>query len=332
MKEEKSKYRIFYIVVGVLFFSLLYFNSVFFKGSKKYLGLTVAKEHKISSERSVTVSRVHTFPGQTVKKGQLLIELQSNSLDFELAKIEKKIEALASERAIKAKLIDSEVAHIRAQNGIKIEELTSDIRLIEEESALNLRLVERLNAPNQFSPKNESLAEMKIRSLKEKKRLSEKAMEIEIQDLIQKHSAEQELLQSNLTLMQNEKLLLTQEKSRLSKYAPMAGVIENVYVKENEEVQAYSQLISVNPLVPTSVTAYIVGKKQRPTELGKEVIIALHDRRHLTTKGTIVGVGAITALPEMLQKSTAVVTYGLEVFIQIEPSSDFATGEKVVIN
>jgi HlyD family secretion protein len=47
--------------------------------------------------------------------------------------------------------------------------------------------------------------------------------------------------------------------------------------------------------------------------------------------GKVIGYGAVTELPEILQKSTAVKAFGREIFIEIPAQNNFANGEKVLI-
>jgi HlyD family secretion protein len=45
----------------------------------------------------------------------------------------------------------------------------------------------------------------------------------------------------------------------------------------------------------------------------------------------VIGYGAVTSLPDILQKSTAVKAFGKEVFIEMPLQNDFSTGEKILI-
>lgn len=117
----------------------------------------------------------------------------------------------------------------------------------------------------------------------------------------------------------------------MNKYALFDGVIDNVNIKPGEQVEAYTSLLSINPLHPTTVVGYLVGSKDRNRELGDVVTIRSTEQADIEMEGKIIGFGSITELPEILQKSTAVKAFGLEVFIEISERNDLPVGEKVMI-
>jgi HlyD family secretion protein len=157
------------------------------------------------------------------------------------------------------------------------------------------------------------------------------AMAIKIEDIIQENTTEQSLLVNQIQLLERELDLLNEEKKKLSKYASADGVVENVYVKDGEQVDAFTPLLSINPIRPSTVVGYMVGKKINIPEIGSTVSVSSYDQRSLSVSGKVIGYGSVSELPEILQKSTAVKAFGREVFIEIGLENDFANGEKVLI-
>lgn len=327
-----KKNHTFYIAIGILFVSLLSFNSYFFKGSEKYLGITTAKEYKISSEKSATVKKVHVIPGQAVKRGQLLVELISKNLEIDISKLRNRVEVLNSEIEEKKKEVLSEIDYLKAQKGIKVEEIDAEMLQIKKELELNFKLIDQVGGSANKELNDDDPLSLEISSLEEKKRLHKKAIDIKIKEIQQKNISAQQVIVNRVRLFEKELEMLINEKQQLSKYATFDGVVENVYVKENEEIQAYSSILSVNPKSPTSVVGYVVGKKTKPKKVGEKVQVASYDKRTDVVEGTIIGLGAITALPDILQKSTSIKAYGLEVFINIGEHNKLSTGQKVVVN
>jgi hypothetical protein len=103
-------------------------------------------------------------------------------------------------------------------------------------------------------------------------------------------------------------------------------------VKVGEQINAYTPLISVNPVRPTTVIAYLVGKRVDLFPIGAEVLVSSYDHRSIAVKGKVIGFGSVNELPEILQKSTAVKAFGREVFIEISPENNLANGEKVLVH
>jgi HlyD family secretion protein len=114
------------------------------------------------------------------------------------------------------------------------------------------------------------------------------------------------------------------------KIAATDGVVESVNVKEGEQVDAYVSLVSVLPRNPTSVIGYLPAEKAFPP-IGTRVQVMSYDARWKTAEGKVIGYGAVTALPEILQKATAIKAFGKEVFIELPVRNDFSTGEKILI-
>lgn len=321
----------FYILIFVLFAAMLFVSSRYFRGSgDSSVGLAQSKAHTINSEKPSLVKAVPVVPGQQVKAGDLLIELSNQELDIELDKLENRIGLLRSEQLEKAKLADSEIAFIKAESGISIEELESDITEIKSELKLNQSLTSQFTKTD-TTGSAEHPQRLRIVSLEQQKEKHRQAMNIKIQDIRQKSNTEQIQLINEIKLLERERDLMIQEQKNLSKVAMADGVIESIFVKVGEQINAYTPLMSVNPVRPTTVVAYLVGKRADIFPIGTEVMVSSYDHRSIAVKGKVIGFGSVNELPEILQKSTAVKAFGREVFIEISPENNLANGEKVLI-
>ncbi len=324
----------FYIFVGVLFVSMLFISSRFFKGSgNSSVGLAKTLEYKINSEKSSQIKSVHVVPGRQVKAGDLLVELTSNQLEMDIDKLTNRIAVLKSEQRDKSKLTESEIAFVKAEYGIPIEEITSDIQQLQSESKLNRKLTKEFGTESDTTAStfNQNPIQVKIKSLEQQKLKHQQAQEIKIQDILQESRNDQSLLTNQILLLERELELLHEERLKLSKFATADGVVENVYVKAGELVEAFTPLLSVHPIRPTPVVGYLVGKKFNIPEVGSDVVVSSYDHRSVFITGKVIGYGSVTELPEILQKSTAVKAFGREVFIEIPPDNALANGEKVLI-
>lgn len=328
-----KKINSFYIIIAVFFAVMLTLNSFFFQGSQSFLGITYSKVHKINAEKSSIIGTVHVVPGQTVNAGDILVELESPELNLEISKLSKEIQLLESEKKEKDKLLESKIKLLDSERTILNGEIENDIRLIQNEINLNTSLTNQILKDQNKAANKDSLTalQLEIESIREKGKLRLEAIDIRVADIQQDHQFDQSQMQSKIELAQEELNWRLEEKKRLNKYATSAGVIENVYVKTGEEVEAFSSLISINPENPSSVVGYMVGSKERNKTLGEKVIIRSLEEAELETEGRIIGFGSVVALPEILQKSTAVKAFGLEVFIEIPEENNFAVGEKIIV-
>lgn len=325
-----SKINWFYLLTGLLLVVMLYISSRYFKGSgNASIGLAQSREYKINSEKSALVKSIRVVPGQQVKEGDLLIELTSQELEIEIAKLTSRIAVLRSERAEKAKLTDAEISYIKAQNSIVVEELDAEILQTSSELKMNEALTKDFVAADKTNTEN-PLA-IKINSLKQQKQMHLRAQDIKIKDVLQESSTEQKLLENQIILQESELRLMQDEKTKLNKYASAAGVVNNVYVKAGEQVDAFTPLLEVNPLRPTTIVVYLVGKKPDFYPIGASVTVSSYDQRSNAITGKVIGYGSVSELPEILQKSTAVKAFGQQVFIEVPADNLLANGEKVLI-
>ncbi|MBK5277731.1 MAG: hypothetical protein JJE09_02595 [Bacteroidia bacterium] len=319
----------FYVLIGVFLIAMLWISQRYFTGSaNSSVGIAYSKEYKINVEKPSQVKRVAVVPGQLVKEGDLLVELISPTLEVDIDKLNNRITTLKSEQIEKAKLAKSEVAYIKAEQGMEVEKITTEITQKENELVLNQNLTKEFTNKK----KGESLTplEQTIKSLKQQRAQQEVVIDIRLKDILLKSETEQLILTNQISLLEREMNLFLSERKNLTKYAANHGVVENIYVKETEQVDAYSALMSVSPTHPTSVIGYLIGKKNQLI-VGAMVNVRSFDDRQLVVPGKVIGYGSIVPLPEILQKSTAVKAFGREVFIEITGDNFFASGERVLI-
>lgn len=326
-----GKINSFYLVIGITFVTLLTVNTRYFKGSNYFLGVTYAKKYQINSEKPATVIETYIVPGQTVNIGDLLVELESPELELEIKKLEKEILNLQSEKVEKQKLLESKIELLKSEINLIRNEVKNEIERIDARIQLNESLTEGIS--NNRSTTSDSLSELQLqkKSIQEKGTLEIESINIRMNDVLQDHEFDQSQVQATIELRQQELNWRLQEQEKLNKYAVFDGVIDNVNVKPGEQVEAYSSLLSINPVQPTTVIGYLVGSKDRSRSLGDVVTIQSMEQSNLSTQGTIIGFGSVTMLPQILQKSTAVNAFGLEVFIEVDAENPLPVGEKVMI-
>ncbi len=324
------QYNWFYIFIGVMLVAMLYISGRYFKGSgEASIGIAQTTEYKINSEKSALVQTVYVVPGMQVKEGDKLVELTSTTLEMEMTKLTNRIGILKSERAEKAKLASAEISYIKAQTSIVLEELEAEILQTTAEKKMNEALTKEF-------VQNESIASdnpvnIKINSLEVQKKKHMQAMNIKIEDVQQESTTEQHLLENQIVLLESELKLLEDEKRKLNKYANAPGVVTNVYIKAGEQVDAFTPLLEINPIRPTTVVAYLVGKRAAEYPIGISVTVSSYDQRRHSVSGKVIGFGSVRELPDILQKSTASKAFGQEVFIEVPSDNFLSNGEKVLI-
>jgi HlyD family secretion protein len=323
------KINVFYILVALLLVALFFVTTKYYGGTgEHWVGVAHAREYKLSSEKRASVLSVRVAQGQEIRAGDTLIVLASEALMQEIDKLQARIRILQSEKTEKLKLVANDIALLNSANAIDLKQIEHSIVQAETELKLNKSVT---GEPAAASGKQLlSPLEEKIKTLREETALRNRELQIKVQDLKAKSNTDQSLLENQVRLLQNEYLLLEKEMKNLVKIAATDGVVEAVNVKEGEQVDAFVSLVSVLPRNPTSVIGYLPAEKAFPP-IGTQVQVSSYDARWKTAEGKVIGYGAVTALPEILQKATAVKAFGKEVFIELPVRNDFSTGEKILI-
>lgn len=328
MKE--TKFNWFYIFVPLLLLAMIFISVKFFQGTgHSSVGITQGNEYKIRSERAAVIKNVHVIPGQQVKSGEVLLTLISPALEIEIDKHANRISVLRSELGEKEKLTQAEIAFIKAEQQIEIEKVNSELLEAESELKLNRKLTKDLTASKDTAANDDPLR-MKISSLKQQRKKLEEASSIRTRGVEQQKNTERSLLANEISLLGRELDLMKQEQNELSKKASADGVVGNIFVKAGEEVEAFTSLLSVNAVHPTTVVGYLVGEKQL-LPVGTAVKVRSYEHTSMETDGKVIGYGAVVELPVILQKSTAVKAFGREMFVELNAENTFASGEKVLI-
>jgi multidrug resistance efflux pump len=324
------RFNWFYTFI-VLFALLLVFVSLkYFRGSRySSVGIAYAREYNINAEKAAVVKSIPVVSGQLIKKGDLLIVLTSTEMDFEIEKLQNRIEVLTSQRGARAKLSESRISFIRAEQGVVISDLKSTIMQTESEIRLNNRLTRQYASSNDTSAR-ENPVRVKLDALKQQLVRQEQAMDIQIRDVVQQNETEQKVLAGEIDLLSKELDLLRKQRGQLDKYATADGVVGNIYVRQGEQVNAFTSLLSIHPKNPSTVVGYMVGRKEE-LPVGAPVTVQSFEENTMLANGKIIGYGAFVQLPEILQKSTATKAFGREMFIEIPSGNEFASGEKVLI-
>jgi multidrug resistance efflux pump len=319
----------FYVFIALLFTAMIFISLRFFKGSRfSTVGITASREFKINAEKQALITAINVVPGQQVKKGDLLVELSSAPLELEMSKISNRIQVLTSERQQKARRTESTIDLIKADHSLERERLQTQIIQLENEIKLNKSLTKQF--AKDTASASSSSSELKLQSLRQQAARQDESVQIKVKDILQQRDLDQQLMVNQIRLLENELEMIQKEKAALSKYATADGVISRIYVRQGEEVDAFTPLLSVDAVHPSTVVAYETVNKENHG-VGSPVEVASYAHRHVVVSGKIIGFGAVVQLPEILQKATSVKAFGREVFIEIDANNGLATGEKVLV-
>ena len=319
----------FYWFAGLLLISLLLINTQFFKGNTSFLGVSYSDAYTINSDRAATIIRTYVSPGETVSAGDTLITLYSPELELDIEKLRKELILMESEIEEKNELLESELALFDSEKQQSTQSFNAEINQLAQRLALQKQLVGIESALGDSDQNNE--LELQIESLKQQLSLELQAIEIRVNDVTQEHLFDVSQIRARQELARQELQWKERMVDNLTRMAQADGVVERVYVKPQEQVDSFTPLLTLNPRHPTSIVGYLVGQKDRNKELGDTVLVRSSEQSSLISSGVITGFGSVVALPNILQNSSSITTFGLEIFIEIPEDNPLPVGEKVII-
>ena len=319
----------FYWFAGILLISLLLVNTQFFKGNTSFLGVSYSDAYTINSDRAATIIKTYVSPGKTVSAGDTLITLYSPALELDIEKLLKELILMESEIEEKNELLESELALFDSEKQQSTQSFSAEINQLTQRLALQKQLVGSESDASDSNQNNE--VELQIESLKQQLSLELQAIDIRVNDVTQEHLFDVSQIRARQELARQELQWKERMVDNLTRVAQANGVVERVYVKPQEQVDSFTPLLSLNPRHPTSIVGYLVGQKDRNKQLGDTVLVRSSEQSSLTSSGVITGFGSVVALPTILQNSSSITTFGLEIFIEIPEDNPLPVGEKVII-
>lgn len=103
--------------------------------TSSFLGIADSRESIINFEFPVTIKKVHYLPGQAVRKGDLLIELDQPDLELKMHLVRSQIEKLKAERSLKQEMgrLASSVSYAKSSGDDSFDPIAADIKNLQKE-------------------------------------------------------------------------------------------------------------------------------------------------------------------------------------------------------
>ncbi|MNK19527.1 multidrug resistance protein MdtN [compost metagenome] len=124
--------------------------------------------------------------------------------------------------------------------------------------------------------------------------------------------------------------LIENRMKNLFVFAEVDGAVGAVNFKSGEKAPSFAPLMTLVPLNPTYVSAYINESLRSSIQVGQTVEVSASGGRPVL--GKVVSVGSrIVPIPERLLRIQTLTAWGRELVIKIPKKNDFLLGEKVSV-
>ena len=326
------KFNILYLLFPAALAACFWIASDFqYQSINSFFGIAESEPRSLNFDHDIAVREVFVKTGDLVKKGDTLATFYRAELDEQSLENWSELRLTETERAAEFSILEKEKELVRTRLSADARELQAEISLLITEDSLNTLF--RGSVYSDLKPAGNKMVADKIAARRK-----------QIDDL-QKNAAEEiRILESKqaalgaVASVRNESTRAAQkqlesEKNRLFLVAPIDGYVETVLVARNALVEAFTELMKINPQVPNTVIGFIHEASDAPLAVGQEVELVSFNRPEVKCSGRITSINPkMTELPLRLRKFIEMRSWGREVFIGLPQDNRFYISEKITIN
>lgn len=324
----KSKFQfnaVYWVLIPALGAGIWFLAKDMSNYKKEFLGFAENKQSEINVDYDIVVRKIYVHTGDQIKKGDTLIIAEQSSFDEDLQNADQEIEGLKIKSLQSDAEIRQKISELETELSEKVASLETKIRNKESEMIFYKSLVTNTSEPSS-GPSDEYIKSIndEIATLKRTYRI--------LTDAYRKQLTMPDVYTSDIKLIGTKKTYIESRKKKLYITAPFDGIVGNISVREGENVKSFSSMVSLYESSPPFATGYINERFTDGFELGDTV--AVSSLYHFQKKGVgiIMGKGhRIIEIPEKFRRIPEVKTYGVEVFIKINPQNGFFQKEVLKI-
>ncbi|MFN5236122.1 MAG: HlyD family secretion protein [Bacteroidota bacterium] len=326
------KFNILYLLFPAALAVCFWIASDFqYQSVNSFFGIAETEPRSLNFDHDIAVREVFVKTGDLVKKGDTLATFYRAELDEQSLENWSELRLTETERATEFSILEKEKELVRTRLSADARELQAEISLLITEDSLNTLF--RGSVYSDLKPAGNKMVADKIAARRK-----------QIDDL-QKNAAEEiRILESKqaalgaVASVRNESTRAAQkqlesEKNRLFLISPIDGYVETVLVARNALVEAFTELMKINPQAPNTVIGFIHEASNAPLAVGQEVELVSFNRPEVKCSGRITSINPkMTELPLRLRKFIEMRSWGREVFIGLPQDNRFYISEKITIN
>ena len=305
-----------------------------FKGqSFMFTGIAEATETVVSVQNSVNVIKIHVTPGEEVKPGDTLVELDRPDLVLRINELTGELDALEGRGNVNTASIDQKVAEVQADYSARRNTIALEIDKLKAQYQQNLELTSKLksiSASGLPSDSNDAMT-LRIRGLEKELKVLDESANAQIRVLHGSKGIQKTSSATEAGAIRREMEMLLQEKKDLTIIAKDSWVIASVDAHDGEKVSSFNPILTLARKAPTMVRGYINEKIYTSVGVG-DVVEITSQVNGQKIPGKIVGMSSrIVPFPVRLLKTPEMPMYGREVMIRLPQDNGLLLGEKVSI-
>jgi multidrug resistance efflux pump len=323
---------IFWFLIGMF---LLIISLHYKRQSDAIVAQVEPQKVAISFQKPVKIKAIYVMPGQEVKEGELLMELERPDLLYDLDIVTNQMSSVLQEKMMFLDNINAQIQLAKLENLSETKEIEEEINLLKARLNQTQEIIssfETLTGEEKEKIRDQTnLTELKIQVLERQKNQISMVYEQKIKQLEDRKLNELDIYDLRLERLQKEENQLSEEKTFLKNYAPIDGTIGDVYAQSGELMSPYETIVSIYEKHPKIIKAYMNEKNRYQMDVGDEVWVESGNRKY-SIAGRVAEIGSrITSYPARLLIDPEMRLWGQEIFIEIPPDNLFLNGEKVYV-
>ena len=299
-----------------------------------FYGFAENKETELSYDQPTLVNKIWVSPGQHVTKGQILMEVKQDFVEFKKNNAGRDLERTKTLDRDRLHRIRNQISQLQASKVALLTDIQRKIDACEASIVFSNKLSDGLMSLDSLPKQSEnSPNQIKLKALQKSMVTDVAPIELEISQLTK------ELETANLPSaavqrkLQDELDYYDGQLKELNILAPFDGIVGNILCKEGEHISSFSTMINFYEKNPTLVKGFVHESQLLEVEEGDSLVVSSSLHTENRVEGQVIGLGSrIIEIPERLRKMPEVKTYGREVLIRIPSENPFLQKEKVMLN
>jgi multidrug resistance efflux pump len=326
------KFNILYLLFPAALAACFWIASDFqYQSVNSFFGIAETEPRSLNFDHDIAVRDVFVKTGDLVKQGDTLATFYRAELDEQSLENLSDLQLTETERAAEYAILEKEKELVRTRLSADVRELYAEISLLVTEDSLNS--VFRGSIYPNLKPAGNKIVADKLEALRKQMDDLQKSAREEINILESKQGALGAVASARKAGTRATLQQLETEKNRLLLIAPIDGYVESVMVSRNSLVEAFTELMKINPHAPNMVVGFIHEASDAPLAVGQEVELVSFNRPEMKCSGRITSINPrMTELPLRLRKFIEMRSWGREVYIGLPPENRFYISEKITIN
>jgi len=165
-----KKINILYIVAIPLIYGWVVMCSKMGNTSPFFYGFAENKETELSHDKPVSIEKILVTPGQKVTKGQLLMEVQQDAIDFKIESVDHDLERIEIVAQQQKQSLHDRIAQLKSKRSTKVSTIEAEIKNLEvsiqyhQDLLKDLKSIDTQNINSKDTPN-----QIKLKSLKDRK-------------------------------------------------------------------------------------------------------------------------------------------------------------------